>query len=38
MYNCFIAISQLVNFGLYGQDINDDQEKLIWDYLPEIYK
>jgi len=29
VYNCFIAISPLVYFGLYGQDINDDLEPKI---------
>lgn len=37
LYNSFFGISLLVNLGLYDQDINDDLQLPIWNYLPEIY-
>ena len=38
LYNSFFGIVQIINSGLYEQDINDDLHPNIYKYLPEIYK
>lgn len=38
VFNSFFAVAQIVNSGLYEQDINDDLEPPIWKHLPEIYE
>lgn len=38
LYNSLFAVTQIVGYGLYEQDINDDLHPKIYKYLPEIYK
>lgn len=37
LYNCFIGVSMLVNYGLFDQDANDDLEPALWPHLPRLY-
>jgi phospholipid-translocating ATPase len=37
LYNSFIGVVMLVNYGLFDQDVNDDLEPAIWNHLPRLY-